>query len=667
LAVSFRPNLKVKFTLTISCLLALTTVTLGWIFLVQVEESALRGLREKGAIVAKGLADGSELGVFTHNAGLLELVLGPLRDQTDVVYAGVADERGAILAEHRTPAVPAVPDWGRAALSLPRDSGAASRALSEDADRDGAVIYYIGVPIQAGRRVPIGEEMGMFPAADATAPRRGSIGAICVGISSAGVLKEMRALRRGLALATLAVLLVGLAIAVLMVRVIVEPVKDLVHATERIAAGDLEVSLPRPGRDEIGALAESFNQMTINLRESRLALESSNADLEKKVQERTRALQEAQNQLIQAEKMSVVGQLVSGVAHELNNPLAGVLGYSQLLARKGVSEEVGRGLEKIQAEAERCRRIVQNLLIFARKHKPRQSLLDLNAVIESTLELRAYQLKVDNITVVRDLDPALPRTMADMNQIQQVLMNMINNAQHALADVGRVRQLILRTRQRAGRIQIQVADTGTGIAPENLGRIFDPFFTTKEVGRGTGLGLSICYGIVQEHRGEIQVESTPGVGTTFTIDLPVQQEGRPAEPEAMSFTEALGGTPTRKGRILLVDDERSILDVIGDVLRMDGHQVETLTNGSAALGRLRQERFDVIVSDLKMPGMSGQELFQRLKELDSAMTRRLVFTTGDLASPETLSFLESTGNRYLQKPFDLNAVRRIVQEMLASN
>jgi len=658
-----RLSLKVKFTLALGGLLALTTVSLGWILLLQVEKSALKDLRDKATILAKGLADGSELGVFTHNADLLDPVLAPLREQTDVAYAGVADERGAILAEHLVPGIARPADW--AAAASPRAGAARGGPLLIRGRREarGVAVDYVAAPILSGRAA-IGEDVGLLLGGVPAASRR-RIGTVCVGVSTAGVMQRLHLLRGRLALAALAVLLAGMAIAVLLVRVIVEPVKNLVHATERIAAGDLGILLEHGSRDEIGALADSFNTMTLRLRESRQALETSNADLEDKVRERTRALQDAHAQLIQAEKMSVVGQLVSGVAHELNNPLAGVLGYSQLLQRKGVQGDIARGLQKIESEAERCKRIVQNLLIFARKHKPQKSLVDLNAVVESTLELRAYHLKVDNVTVVRDLEAGLPRTMADMNQMQQVLLNMINNAQHAMADIVRQRVLTLRSRHRDGRIVIAISDTGSGIPPEHLPRVFDPFFTTKEVGRGTGLGLSICYGIVQEHRGSIDVRSQPDAGTTFTIDLPIQADESGAEPEAMSLQEVMGGSPTRKGRILLVDDEKSILDVIGDVLRMDGHNVETTTSGSTALGRVRQERFDVILSDLKMPGMSGQELFERLAEIDGSLSKRLVFTTGDLASPETLDFLERTGNPYLQKPFDLNSVRRLVQAMLS--
>ncbi|MFQ5876758.1 MAG: ATP-binding protein [Acidobacteriota bacterium] len=659
--MSQRFSLKLKVTLAICSLLVLSTLTLGWVVRMQVREMALRELQETGEVLARGLATRSVLGALTHSSDLLQVALAPLDGQEDVAYAAVADERGRILIEHRGEDVLDVPEWtGVGGVSL-EGGGEGGRV---GVLRSGVPVFYFLAPVVAGEEEPIGGEIGMFldEATSSSGPRR--VGSVCIGVSAADVVHDLRGLSQRLMLTMLAVLAAGVGIAVLLVRVIVDPVKQLVHATRRIAHGDLDIVLPSTTGDEIGILASAFNQMTDNLRTSRRELETINAELERNVQERTRALREAQDQLVQAEKMTVVGQLVSGVAHELNNPLAGVLGYSQLMLRRGVGEEVRRGLMKIVAEAERCKRIVQNLLIFARKHKPRKTLVDLNDVIESTLDLRAYHLEVENVTIVRDLEPGLPRTMADTNQLQQVLLNVINNAQHSMVRSGRPPVLTLRSRHREGRILIEVEDNGCGIAPENMGKIFDPFFTTKEVGQGTGLGLSICYGIVQEHKGAIRVESKPGSGAVFVIDLPVVVEGAGSERPPAESTER-DARPQQPGRILLVDDEPSILDVMGDVLRMDGHEVVATTNGAHALARLGTERFDVIVSDLKMPGIGGQELFQRLGEMDADLARRVIFTTGDLASPQTLAFLEKTGNPYLQKPFDLNLVRRVVHEMLA--
>lgn len=656
--VLVRPGLKLKFTLIISGLLTLAVISLGWIFLLQVEESALKGLREKGLILAQGVADSAELGVFMNNAADLEAVLRHLQDHVDVVYAGLADDRGAVLAERRHADVGSVPAWNAA----PGPDGMQGAPILEVVPQPtGAPVFYARVPIRLTPLALLEGEAGVLPGGVATDPEGRRIGTACVGVSAAMVLRDMQVLRRGLAIAALAVLAVGLAFVVVLVRVIVEPIKQLVHATDRIASGDLGILIPHQGRDEIGALAESFNRMTLNLRQSREALERSNSDLERKVEERTQALRETQHQLVQAEKMTVIGQLVSGVAHELNNPLAGVLGYAQLLQQRSPPEEIGRGLRRIEGEAERCRRIVQNLLIFARKHKPQKSPVDLNAVVERTLEMREYHLRTDGVDLVRDPDPALPRTMLDENQIQQVLMNLINNAHHALLEVRERRVLRLATRVEAGRILLVVEDTGSGIAPENLSKIFDPFFTTKEVGRGTGLGLSICYGIVQEHNGDIRVESTPGRGTTFTIALPVVED---PGIRASMVSASIEDPPAPAGRILLVDDETSILEVIGDALRIDGHEVVAETSGIAALARLQTERFDLIVSDLRMPQMSGREMFDRLGKVDPRLQRRVVFTTGDTANPETCAFLETAGNPWLQKPFDLDEVRRLVRRLL---
>jgi two-component system NtrC family sensor kinase len=231
--------------------------------------------------------------------------------------------------------------------------------------------------------------------------------------------------------------------------------------------------------------------------------------------------------------------------------------------------------------------------------------------------------------------------------------------------------LTVRTRYREGRIRLGISDTGPGIAPENLTRIFDPFFTTKEVGQGTGLGLSICYGIIQEHRGRIWAESRLGEGTTFHLEIPVQgEEGSGAEekPAEAGAAPALA-PPTTTGdtaRILVVDDEPSIVDILYDVLRMDGHQIETAVNGRLALSKLSSGSFDVVISDLKMPGMSGQELYRHLQASESALLSRIIFTTGDVANQDTQSFLQESRTPYLQKPFNLNEVRRLVQEILAS-
>ncbi|MFQ5700493.1 MAG: PAS domain S-box protein [Acidobacteriota bacterium] len=233
--------------------------------------------------------------------------------------------------------------------------------------------------------------------------------------------------------------------------------------------------------------------------------------------------QRLQSQLLQSEKLSAIGQLISGVAHELNNPLTGVIGYSQLLVSQDCNEKVRRGLDRVYSEARRCHRIVQNLLTFARKHTPEKSFISINDVVESTIELRSYQLRVDNIRVEKNLAKDLPRTMGDFHQLLQVFVNILINAHQALKEGSERGVITVTTMCDGGLIKVLMGDNGPGMAPDVLKRIFDPFFTTKVTGQGTGLGLSICYGIIEEHEGRIYAASTAGQGTTFTIELPLQR------------------------------------------------------------------------------------------------------------------------------------------------
>ena len=239
-----------------------------------------------------------------------------------------------------------------------------------------------------------------------------------------------------------------------------------------------------------------------------------------------------QERLLQSEKMASVGQLVSGVAHELNNPLTGVTGFAQLLLNRDLDEQTRRDVQTIYSEAERAAKIVQNLLSFARRRKAQKGLVNLNTLLERVLELRSYDLHVKNIDLELDLDPRLPLTMSDPDQIQQVFFNIITNAEHAMLSAHGGGKLKVRSRAEKGFILLSFSDDGVGIPPENLRRVFDPFFTTKEGGQGTGLGLTISYGIVDDHAGRIRVESRPGKGATFVVELPIVQGPELPPPES---------------------------------------------------------------------------------------------------------------------------------------
>jgi two-component system NtrC family sensor kinase len=244
---------------------------------------------------------------------------------------------------------------------------------------------------------------------------------------------------------------------------------------------------------------------------------------EKKQAEEERRRMEQQVQL--AGRLAAVGELAAGVAHELNNPLASVQAYAQLLSERDDLDEAARSdVATVYGEALRASRITANLLSFARQHRPEKTFVSLNDILRSSLELQAYRLKVTNIEVVTELAPDLPKTMADVHQVQQVFVNLITNAEQAMTGAHGGGTLKLKTERTDGAIRVSVADDGPGVRQEDLKRIFDPFFTTKEVGKGTGLGLSICYGIVREHGGRISARNNPDRGATFTVELPIVSE-----------------------------------------------------------------------------------------------------------------------------------------------
>ncbi|MFQ3682016.1 response regulator [Roseiflexus sp.] len=389
-----------------------------------------------------------------------------------------------------------------------------------------------------------------------------------------------------------------------------------------------------------------------------------------------------EEQLIKAEKLSAIGQLVAGVAHEVNNPLTSISGYTQLMLRdKNLPPSVREDLQHINTQAERAARIVQNLLMFAREHKPQRTLVDINQVLRSTLALRAYQLRVDNITVVTDFAPDLPPTVADPHQLQQVFLNLINNAHQAMTERGDKGTLTLRTSvaQYVGEdgheeswIRVAVNDTGIGISPRNLSRIFDPFFTTKPIGQGTGLGLSICFGIIQEHGGRIRAESEVGVGTTMYVELPLTQayEMAPETTNAPSSTvveEATDAEEASQGAaILVVDDEEAVSALLARLLIDLGHRPTTVASGEAALEALARQPFDLILTDIKMPGMTGFELYQHIKQRDLHLARRIIFITGDTITASTQARLAQTGNPYIAKPFAIERLEALVNACLAA-
>jgi two-component system, NtrC family, sensor kinase len=391
-----------------------------------------------------------------------------------------------------------------------------------------------------------------------------------------------------------------------------------------------------------------------------------------------------QTKLLQTEKMAALGQLVSGIAHELNNPLTSIQGYAQLLlTRRSASDRV-QDAQRISQEAERAGRIVKNLLLFSRETKPERRAVQLNEVVERTLSLRSYELKLENIEVEMVLDPALPQTLADAAQLQQIVLNLIVNAEQAIVlargEEAGIGHILIRTRRLAGdRLALEVSDDGPGIPPEIVARIFDPFFTTKPAGVGTGLGLSIVYGIVQEHGGEVSADTLQGRGATLSVELPALTvsgfDVAGAEPVVQprltavapyQASERAAEKERIRERILIVEDEPTVAELIADVLTEEGYRVDTLLDSREALGRLKEKNYSLMICDLKMPYVDGPGLYRGLVRAENPMQHRVLFVTGDTLGPRTLEFLKSSGLPYLAKPFLVEELKEAVRQALAA-
>src|SRR6184192_3672878 len=332
-------------------------------------------------------------------------------------------------------------------------------------------------------------------------------------------------------------------------------------------------------------------------------------------------LRRAQEQLLQSEKMSAVGQLIAGVAHELNNPLTAILGYAQLLESEGLGERAADFVGKLFKQAQRTHRVVQNLLSFARQRKPEKQQVDVRKVLQETLALRDYDLRVNNIKLEQQVDPDLPAVTADPHQLEQVFLNIINNAVDAMLEAGKGGSLKVRMSAKDGDVLAEFQDSGPGI--KEPGKIFDPFYTTKDVGKGTGLGLSICYGIVKEHGGDITARNVDGGGALIEIRLPSTSH--------IAVPEIVPQPPPREfaieGRILLAEDEEAVLEFERDVLAGAGAQVVTLMNAEEVRARLLAEAFDAVIINGKLPGgWTVQAIDGWIAEKCPGLEKRLLFT-----------------------------------------
>ncbi|HLZ43605.1 MAG TPA: GAF domain-containing protein [Candidatus Sulfotelmatobacter sp.] len=379
-------------------------------------------------------------------------------------------------------------------------------------------------------------------------------------------------------------------------------------------------------------------------------------------------LRKTQEQLLQSEKMSAVGQLIAGVAHELNNPLTAILGYAQLLETEGLNERAADYVSKLFKQAQRTHRVVQNLLSFARQRKPQRDEVDIRKVLDETLALRDYDLKINNIQVERDVPTEPAMVIADPHQIEQVFLNIINNAVDAILETRRTGKLKISIASQGGHVSTKFADDGAGIKDPK--RIFDPFYTTKSVGKGTGLGLSICYGIVKEHGGDIMATNNPEGGAVIEVKLPAVAGAAP-EVEVPKPAPRLHEGAIH-GRVLLAEEEEAVLEFERDVLTGAGAAVVTARTGQDVKTRLLSEQFDAVIMNGKMPDQwTAKESFPWLKENCPGMQGHILYTFSTGVEPtDGRTFLQENNVPYLVKPFEvaelISQARKLLQKAQAA-
>ncbi|MGB8658731.1 MAG: ATP-binding protein [Candidatus Zixiibacteriota bacterium] len=543
-----RLGLKTKFVLMISLLILITSFLLCG-FLIRRQSLLIeRELGKRAESLVRNLAFNSEYGVLVENRTLLLNLMKGLSQEEDVEYVVVQDRIGNVLAEWDRTAKDYVFCTGR--LSVMQQTFGEGKPCERHFAVKGEEFCDFSYPIKTTRVERSKEELGLIlEDKKDLVTREERIGVAHIGLFLQHMRKEIADMKRIVILLTTLVVAVGVLLTIFLVNIFVRPVRKLVQATERVASGDLSQMVRVAAKDEIGKLADSFNRMITSLKESREEIERYNRTLENKVKERTaeleksnrelekamKILKQTQSQLIQVEKMAAVGQLAAGVAHELNNPLGGILGYSQFALEKINQKPISQFsqedhtsflqfLTDIEEQTKRCRSIIQSLLKFSRASRKEESEpTDLSSVIKETLVFTKHQIEKGNVTLVQSLADSLPLINGHPSELQQIFTNLILNALQAMPGGGTL-TITSRVREDRRAVEVSFADTGVGIPEENVGKIFEPFFTTKRVGEGTGLGLSVSYGLVKNHGGEIEVESKRNQGSVFTVILPVSAE-----------------------------------------------------------------------------------------------------------------------------------------------
>ncbi|MAE71172.1 MAG: hypothetical protein CME06_11990 [Gemmatimonadetes bacterium] len=365
-------------------------------------------------------------------------------------------------------------------------------------------------------------------------------------------------------------------------------------------------------------------------------------------------------QVAHLDRLASVGEVMASIAHELNNPLTSIIMAMEVLPKKG-REARRELLRQVRKDTARALDLARKVLAFGRNGSGGVELIRPNALLKSALDLVGADLRKSDIQVRFRQGRGLPLIEGDLVELRQVLVNLLINARQALEGCGARREVELRSRRGSRHVEIEVSDSGAGIEPAVLRRIFEPFYTTKPKGEGTGLGLCISRGIIEAHRGELSVRSAPGEGSTFTITLPpakaTPSDSAPA-PEPLDEVECDGTK-----RVLVVDDEEVLAELLREILEEAGYEVDTACSVESALERINAQVFDIIMSDVRMPGLGGRDLYRKLEQDEPSLARRMVFMTGDVVSPETVRFFERTRAPHLSKPFRLRELNQALRSL----
>ncbi len=533
-----RMGLKWRLILGVSALLVVSSLLLSAFLLEEFTETTIDGLTARGSSLARNMAHNAEFGVMLEISSELEGLVSGMMSEPDVLFAQIYGKNQKLLIEQHQPYIPS-PVLTPA--NLPEQIASLHDLVGHQVyshrDKLSGNEQYLEffVPIIEHKNELSREELGVTTAKQADGAGD-IIGFVRLGLNLTETEKKIARTREMIFYFTMLLVMLGILLSVTLVKMIASPINTLVDATERIAAGDLSQRVHVRTDAELERLAQSFNTMCDSLEQTRRQLELHNQTLEEKVRERTQKLEEIQKQVLQSEKMAAVGQLAAGVAHELNNPLGGILGYAQFAIEKlqgGKLEDKDlsafqRYLSDIELQARRCKMIVKNLLKFSRSSdKGEYDLIDINAALEETFVITSHQLGMKDIHLAIELAPSLPKVMGNVNLLQQVFTNILINSMQSMPEGGDMRvvtRLNPPVGEFGGAVEIVFSDTGVGIPEANRSKIFEPFFTTKKVGEGTGLGLSVSYGIIRDHGGDIKLESEVGKGSTFTVVLPIVRE-----------------------------------------------------------------------------------------------------------------------------------------------